>query len=84
MTTPTRYHLAGCEYDRYMEEDSDGDYVLYDDYAKLKAQNEELLNALKPIELRFISGNSVSVGLASIPAGEWRPVAEAIAKAGDV
>jgi hypothetical protein len=44
MTTPTRYDLHG-EYDCYIEEDSEGDYVLYDDYEKLKAQNMELLAA---------------------------------------
>lgn len=50
--------------------------------AELSAQVAELLAALKPIQLKFISGNCIRVDRAMIMSSEWNPVEESIAKAG--
>jgi hypothetical protein len=53
--------------------------VMYEDHltamrSRAEGVPEELLDAIQEIDYRFMSGNSVKVEKAAIPATEWEPV----------
>lgn len=47
------HYCAGCY---TMEEDTDGEYVRHEDYAKLEQQRAALVEALKPFSVPSIAG----------------------------
>jgi hypothetical protein len=53
VSDPTRYEVEGC-----MEPSKKGDFVMWSDYAKLKAENQRFRKAFKDIEAAWYKGRS--------------------------